>query len=99
MASGAARSLASGHRADAHLCHQLDGHAGLRIRVLEVEDQLRQILDRINVVVRRRRDQLHPRRRIPKLGNVFVDFVSGQLTAFAGLGALRHLDLQFTRIH
>ena len=47
--------------------HQL--HADLRPRVdlLQVVDQLRQILDRVDVVVRRRRDQRHPRRRMPEL--------------------------------
>ncbi len=41
-----------GDRADARLGDQLDVHAGRRVGVLQVEDQLRQILDRVDVVVR-----------------------------------------------
>ena len=65
-----------------------------RVGVLQVVDQLRQVLDRIDVVVRRRRDQADAGRRVAQLGDVLVDLVAGQLAAFAGLGALRHLDLQ-----
>ena len=62
--------------------------------VLEVVDQLRQVLDGVDVVVRRRRNQLDARRRVPHPADVLVDLVAGQLTALAGLGALGHLDLQ-----
>ena len=34
-----------------------------------------------------------PGRRVAHLGDDRVDLVAGQLAAFAGLGALRHLDL------
>ena len=64
-----------------------------RVDVLQVEDELRQVLDRIDVVMRRRRDQADARRRMAHLGDHRVDLVAGQLAAFAGLGALRHLDL------
>jgi hypothetical protein len=43
---------AAGDRADADLGDQLDADARARVGVLEVVDQLRQILDRIDVVVR-----------------------------------------------
>ena len=33
------------------------------------------------------------RRRVADLGDPRIDLVAGQLPAFAGLGALRHLDL------
>jgi hypothetical protein len=68
-----------------------------RVDVLQVVDQLRQILDRIDVMVRRRRDQADARRRVAHLGDDRVDLVAGQLAAFAGLGALRHLDLHHRR--
>ena len=45
------------HRSHARFRHQLDGNPGLRIHVLEVVDELRQVLDGIDIVVRRRRDQ------------------------------------------
>ena len=45
---------ARGDRADADLRDELHVHARLRVRVLEIVDQLLQILDRVDVVVRRR---------------------------------------------
>jgi len=47
--------------ADTRFGDQFDRHPRLRIDRAQVEDQLRQILDRIDVVVRRRADQPHPR--------------------------------------
>ena len=44
-------------------------------------------------MVRRRRDEADARRRVAHLGDHRVDLVAGQLAAFAGLRALRHLDL------
>jgi len=81
------------HRAHAHFGHQLDADAGARIGVLQVVDELRQVLDRVDVVVRRGADEAHPGHREAQLGDVLADLVAGQLTAFARLGALRHLDL------
>ncbi len=48
---------AGGDGADADFGDELDGDARLRVDVLEVVDELRQILDGIDVVVRRRRDE------------------------------------------
>ncbi|OIQ78884.1 hypothetical protein GALL_394080 [mine drainage metagenome] len=56
-------------------------------------DQLRQVLDRVDIVVRRRRDQTDSGHRIAQHADVLGHLAAGQLTAFAGLGALRHLDL------
>ena len=49
---------ARGDRADAGLGDQLDRHQCARVDLLQIEDQLRQILDGIDVVVRRRRDRV-----------------------------------------
>ena len=84
---------AGGDGADAGLADQLDADARARVDVLQVEDELRQILDRVDVVVRRRRDQRHARRRVAHARDDRVDLVPGELAAFAGLGALGHLDL------
>ena len=46
-----------GNSADAHFGYELDRNARLRIDVLEIVDQLRKILDRIDVMMRRRRNQ------------------------------------------
>src|SRR5690606_14371204 len=85
---------AGGNGADAGFRHQLDRYQRLRIDLLEVVDQLRQILDRVDVVVRRRRNQGHAGYGIAQAGDQAVDLAARQLAAFAGLGALSHLDLQ-----
>ncbi len=90
---GARLRHAGGDRADADLAHQLDADISRRVAVLQIVDELRQILDRIDVVMRRRRDQPDARRRVPHLGDHRVDLVAGELAALSGLGPLRHLDL------
>ena len=82
-----------GDGADADLGDELDVDARLRVGVLEVVDQLLEILDRVDVVVRRRADQPDARRGVPGLRDPRIHLVARQLTALAGLGALGHLDL------
>ena len=60
---------AGGDRADADLGDELHRDKRVRVDVLQVEDELRQVLDRIDVVVRRRRDEADARRRVPHLGD------------------------------
>ncbi len=64
-----------------------------RVRPLEVEDQLLEVLDRVDVVVRRRRDEPDAGGRVPGARDPRVDLAGRQLPALAGLRALRHLDL------
>ena len=92
--SACALRHAGGDRADAGFGDQLHVDARLGVGVLQVVNQLRDVLDRVDVVVRRRRDQRHAGRRVAHLGDPRIDLVAGQLAALAGLGALRHLDLQ-----
>ena len=87
-----------GHRADARFRDQLDRDPGLGIDVFQIVDQLRQILDRVDVVMRRRRNQTHAGNREAHLGDDLVHFVAGKLAAFAGLRALRDLDLQIVGV-
>ena len=47
------------HGAHAHFRDQLHGDARLRVDVLQVVDQLGEVFDRVDVVMRRRRDQPH----------------------------------------
>ena len=89
---------AGGDGADADFGDQLDRYRGLRVGVLQVVDQLRQILDRVDVVVRRRRNELHARHRVAQEADVLGHLVAGQLAAFAGLGTLRHLDLDLVGV-
>ena len=85
---------AGGDGADADLGDELDADRGARIDVLQIVDELRQILDRVDVVVRRRRDEADAGDRVAHAGDPVIDLVAGKLAALAGLGALRHLDLQ-----
>ena len=54
---------AGGDGAHAHLAHQLHADARRGVHRLQVVDELGQVLDGVDVVVRRRRDQRHARRR------------------------------------
>ncbi len=95
---GARLGHARRNRADAHFGDQLDRDARRRIDVLQIVDQLRQILDRVDVMVRWRADQAHAGRRVAGLANNLVDLVAGQLAALTWLRALRHLDLHVVGI-
>jgi len=91
---GQALHHAGGDRANARLGDQLDGNRSQRIHLLEVIDQLREILDGIDVVVWRRRDQRDPLLGMPEARDLGGRFVTGQLATFARLRPLRHLDLE-----
>ena len=67
---------AGGDGAHADLGDELDVHARRRVGVLQVVDELLEILDRVDVVVRRRADQPDARRRVPGLGDPRVDLVA-----------------------
>ena len=58
---------ARGDRADADFGDELDADARMAIGVLQIVNQLGQIFDRIDVVVRRRRDQADACRRMSRL--------------------------------
>src|SRR3546814_6202920 len=81
------------HRADARRADQLHADARLRIDLLQVVDELRQILDRIDVVVGRRADQRDAGRRVAQPRDELGDLEARKLAALAGLGALCDLDL------
>src|SRR5687768_3290318 len=87
-----------GYGTDPHLRDKFNADPRMMIGVLEIVNKLRQILDGINVVMRRWRDQPYPWGRMPHFGNPWVDLAAGQFAAFARLGALSHLDLDLTRL-
>ena len=64
----------------------------------EVVDQLGEVLDGVDVVVRRRGDERHARRGVAQAGDFVGDLVAGELAALAGLGALGDLDLQLVGV-
>ena len=85
-------------RAHPDFGHKFNGDAGVRIDVLQVVDQLREIFDRVNVVVRRRRNQADARDGMAQTSDYIVDLVARKLATLAGFRALRHLDLQFVGV-
>ena len=87
------------HGPHARLRDELHAHARPRVHLLQIVDQLRQVLDRIDVVVRRRRDQRHPGHGMPQPGDQRRHLVTGELAPFAGLRSLRHLDLELLGAH
>ena len=88
-----------GDSADAELGDQLDADGGAGIDALEVVDELRQIFDGVDVVVRRRRDELHAGLGMAQACDELGDLVAGELAAFAGLRALGDLDLDLFGVH
>ncbi len=80
-------------RADTDFGHQFDRNLGLRIDVFQIVDELLQVFDRINVMVRRRRYEAHALSGVTHLGDHCVDLMARQLSAFARLCALRHFNL------
>ncbi|EAP99266.1 hypothetical protein JNB_03820 [Janibacter sp. HTCC2649] len=84
---------ASRDRADPDLGDQLHVDAGLGVGVLEIVDELGEVLDRVDVVVRRRADEADAGRAVTRARHPRIDLGAGQLATLAGLGSLRHLDL------
>ena len=89
---------ARGDGAHAHLRNQLDADARSRVRVLQIVDELGEILDGVDIVVRRRTDEPHARRGITDSRDGLVHLAPREFAAFPGLGALGHLDLQFVGV-
>ena len=86
------------HSSHADFRNQLNRNSGGGIGIFQVIDQLRQVFDRVDVVVRRRRNQGDAGHRMPDFGDYFIDLMARQLAAFAGLGALGDFDLEFAGI-
>ena len=85
-------------RADTRARDQLHADRRGRVDLLQVVDQLREVFDRIDVVMRRRRNQRHARRRVTQTRDQIGDLRPRQLPAFAGLGPLRDLDFELAAI-
>ena len=85
---------AGGHRSHSDLGDQLHMDPTDRVGVLQVVDELGEIFDGIDVVVRRWRNQSDTRGGVPGTGDPGIHLVAGQLSTLAGLGTLSHLDLE-----
>ena len=84
---------------NAGLRNQLDPDRRLRIHALKVVDQLRQILNGIDIVVRRWRNQLHSRLSVPQSRNQLRNFMPRQLPTLTRLRSLRYLDFNLFRVN
>src|SRR5258708_10081899 len=85
---------ARGDQTDAGAGDELHADARLRIDSTQIVNELREIFDAVNVVVRRRRNQRSAGRGVANARDILGDFARGKLPAFAGLGALRHFDFE-----
>ena len=90
---------ACGNRSYATLGDEFHADGSGGVDILQVEDELCQVLNTVDVVMRRRRDERDARDGVARLGNDFVHLEAGQLSALARLGSLCHLDLYFLGIH
>ena len=82
------------HRPDAPRGDELDADPGRRVDRPQVGDELGEVLDRVDVVVRRRADVGLTGLAAPEGGDVGRRLARRQLAALAGLGALGDLDLE-----
>jgi len=87
-----------GDRADPDFRYQLDADAGAAIGVFQVVDQFGQILDGVDIVVRRRRNQADPRGGVTGLGDPGEYLGAGQFAPFTRLGPLGHFDLDLAGV-
>ena len=73
---GVSLGNSGGDGADADFGNQLDGDSRLRVDVFQVVDELREIFDGVDVVMRRRRDQADAGSGVAQARDDFVDFVA-----------------------
>ena len=73
---------------------ELDADPRARVDRPQVGDELGEVLDRVDVVVRRRADVALAGLAATEGGDVGGRLAAGQLAALAGLGALGDLDLE-----
>src|SRR3982075_1995281 len=78
---------ARGNDADSGAGNEFYADAGARIHGAQVMDQLREVFDAVNVVMRRRRNQRRAWRGVADARDVFADFLRRQLAALTGLRA------------
>mmetsp|Transcript_27317 Transcript_27317/g.66294 ORF Transcript_27317/g.66294 Transcript_27317/m.66294 type:complete len:207 (+) Transcript_27317:1261-1881(+) len=83
----------TGDGSDTNTRDQLDRNAGTFVDGMQIVNQLCQILNTVDIVVRRRRDKGDTWLTGSKSGNVFGNLGSWQLTTFSRLGSLGHLNL------
>ena len=85
----------SGNRSDSRGRDEFHCYLTAWVDLLQVVDQLREVFDRIDVVVGWGRDQRHTRCRMPQTRDQLSHLHARQLTAFTWFRTLCDLDLQF----
>ena len=78
--------------------NEFDGDSGSRIGAFEVVDELLEILDRVDVVMRRRGDETDSGSRMSSSRDQLGNLLSRKLSSFSGLRTLRHLDLKLVGV-
>ena len=73
--------------------NKLDGNSRIFITVLQIINELCQILDRVNIMMWRRRDQADTRCRMTSFGNPRINLSARKVATFTRLCTLCHLDL------
>ena len=96
---GARLGDACRNRSHALFTHQLYGNPRFVIGVFQVVNELGQILDGVNVMVRRRGNQAHAGRGMAGFRDPRVHLSAGQMAALSGLCSLRHFNLDFLGAH
>jgi hypothetical protein len=90
---GAGLGNAGGNGPDSRFGNQLDADFGARVDLAQVIDELGQVLDRVDVMVRGRRDQGQTGYGVPNTGDEAGDLVARDLSTFSGFTPLGDLDL------
>ena len=84
--------------ADADFGDELDGDTRTGVRTLQVVDELLQVLDRVNIVVGRGRNETDAGGGVTGARDRGGHLVSRQLTTLARFGSLGHLNLELVGI-
>ena len=89
---------ASGNDTNTNLGNELGRNLAVGLGILQIMNELRKILDGVNVVMRRRGDQTDTGGGVAVVGDVLGNLEAGELTALARLGTLCHLDLDLVAV-
>ena len=90
---GARLGDAEADRADVRHHRDLDRDTHVGVDGLQLVDQLGEVLDRVEVVIVGRRDQVRAGSGVTGRGDLLRDLLPGQVPTLAGLRALADLDL------
>src|SRR5207247_10209232 len=96
---GAGLSYSSHDNANARARNQLHSNTRPGIYLAQIINQLLQVFNAVNIMMRWRRYQGHTGHRTAQFGNVRANLEPGKLSSLTRLRALRHLDFDFLRVN